>query len=66
MGEIEFSVLTRACLRGRDADEAALTRTINAYQAQRNAAKATINWLFRTQHARSKLHRLYPRNSTSD
>ena len=63
MAEIEFSVLTRACLRGRHADEAALTSTINAYQAQRNAAKATIDWLFSTQDARTKLHRLYPFNS---
>ena len=63
MAEIEFSVLTRACLRGRNADEAALTRTINAYQAQRNAAKVTIYWRFSTQHARSKPHRLNPFNS---
>ena len=66
MAEIEFSVLTRACLRGRNADEAALTRTISAYQAQRNAAKATINWRFNTQDARTKLHRLYPCNSNID
>ena len=63
MAEIEFSVLTRACLKGRNPDETALQRAINAYEAERNAAGATVNWRFTTQDARSKLHRLYPFNS---
>ena len=63
MAEIEFSVLTRACLKGRNPDETALKRAINAYEVQRNAAKASINWRFSTQDARTKLHRLYPFNS---
>ena len=63
MAEIEFSVLTRACLQGRNPDETALQRAINAYEAERNAAGATINWRFNTQDARAKLHRLYPFNS---
>ena len=42
MAEIEFSVLTRACLQGRNPDETALQRAINAYEAERNAARATI------------------------
>ncbi len=66
MAEIEFSVLTRACLQGRNPDETALQRAINAYEAERNAARATINWRFNTQDARSKLHRLYPFNSNID
>ncbi len=63
MAEIEFSVLTRDCLRGRHGDEAALVGAINAYEARRNDAKSTIKWRFSTQDARSKLHRLYPCNS---
>ena len=63
MSEIEFSILTRACPRGRNGDDVALARAINDYEAQRNAAKATINWRFRTEDARTKLHRLYPFNS---
>ena len=55
MAEIEFSVLTRACLQGRNPDETALQRAINAYEVQRNASKATINWRFNTQDARTKL-----------
>ena len=66
MAEIEFSVLTRACLQGRNPDETALQRAINAYEVQRNASKATINWRFNTQDARTKLHRLYPFNSKID
>ena len=63
MAEIEFSVLTRDCLRGRHGDEAALVGAIDAYENRRNTAKATIDWCFSTQDARSKLHRLYPCNS---
>ena len=66
MAEIEFSVLTRACLQGRYPDEPDLERAINAYEAERNAAGATINWSFSTQDARTKLHRLYPFNSKID
>ena len=60
MAEIEFSVLTRACLQGRNPDAPALQRAIGVYEAERNAKGATINWRFRTQDARTKLHRFYP------
>ena len=63
MAEIEFSVLTRDCLRGRHGDDLALAGAIDAYEARRNAARATIHWRFSTQDARTKLHRLYPCNS---
>ena len=66
MAEIEFGVLTRACLKGRHADEGSLARSIRACQNRRNAARATIGWRFGTQDARSKLHRLYPRHSKID
>ena len=51
---------TRACLQGRNPDELALHRAINAYEAERNAKGTTINWRFTTQDARTKLQRLYP------
>ena len=66
MAEIEFSILTRACLQGRNGHDVALARAISAHEAQRNAAKATINWRFSTQDARTKLHRLYPFHSKID
>lgn len=60
MAEIEFSVLTRACLKGRNPDADALQRQITAYQTQRNAAAIPINWRFSTDDARIKFHRFYP------
>ena len=63
MAEIEFSVLTRDCLQGRHGDEPAFAAAIAAYEARRNASKATIDWRFSTEDARTKLHRLYPCNS---
>jgi hypothetical protein len=62
MAEIEFSVLARSCLKKRVPNEAALHREIQALEGERNAARATIHWRFSTQHARAKLHRLYPSN----
>ena len=63
MAEIEFSVLARACLKGRNPDEDALHKNIRAYEAERNAARATINWRFTTKDARATLRRLYPDTS---
>ena len=60
MAEIEFSVLARTCLKGRNADEDALQRNISACEAERNYARATINWRFTTKQARTKMRRLYP------
>ena len=37
MAEIEFSVLSRACLKGRNPDADALQRQITAYETERNA-----------------------------
>ena len=59
MAEIEFSVLSRSCLKQRLPDEETLRREVQALVGERNAARATINWRFNTQDARTKLHRLY-------
>ena len=63
MAEIEFSVLARACLRGRNGDEDSLERAVSACVSERNAAAATINWRFTAKDARTKLRRLYPDTS---
>ena len=63
MAEIEFSVLSRSCLRQRLPDEEALRREVQALVTERNVARASINWRFNTQDARVKLHRLYPFDS---
>ena len=66
MAEIEFSVLSRSCLKQRLSDEVALRREVQALVTERNAAGATINWRFNTRDARTKLHRLYPSDCTVD
>jgi len=60
MAEIEFSVLSRNCLRQRLADEETLCREIKALERKRNETRAVIKWRFTTGDARKKLHRLYP------
>jgi hypothetical protein len=55
-----LSILARQCLDRRIPDEATLTAEVQAYQARRNAAQATIDWRFSVEDARQKLHRLYP------
>ena len=66
MAEIEFSVLSRSCLKQRLPDQEALQREVQALVKERNAARATIHRRFNTQDARTRLHRLYPFDSTVD
>ena len=66
MAEIEFSVLSRSCLRQRIPDQETLGREVQALVRERNAAQSIINWRFNTQNARTKLHRLYPFDSKVD
>ena len=63
MAEMGFSVLARACLRGRNPDADSLERAVNASVSERNATAAPINWRFTSRDARRKLHRLYPCHS---
>ena len=63
MAEIEFSVLARACLKGRNPNKEALQKSISFYEAERNGAAATIYWRFTARNARTKLRRLYPDTS---
>ena len=58
MAEIELSILQQQCLDRRIPDEATLTREIAAWEAQRNAEQATIDWRFAVTDARKKLKRL--------
>ena len=63
MTEIEFSFFSRSYLRQRLPNEESLCREVHALELERNEAQARINWRFSIQHARTKLHRLYPINS---
>jgi DDE superfamily endonuclease len=60
MAELEFAVLSRQCLDRRLPDQATLQGEIGAWEAQRNAARAAVQWRFTVAQARSKLRRLYP------
>ena len=60
MAEIELSVLSRQCLDRRIPDQATLSREVAAWEAERNAMQATVEWRFTTADARIKLKHLYP------
>ena len=60
MAEIELSVLSRQCLDRRIPDQEVLTAEVAAWEEERNATGATINWRFTTADARIKLKHLYP------
>lgn len=63
MAEIEFSILQRQCLARRLADEPALKQESAFWEERRNEQKATIDWRFSLDDARTKLKRLYPSTS---
>ena len=61
MVEIEIGVMITQCLGRRIPDKATLMTEIAAWERQRNAHEARINWMFTVDRAREKLGRLYPR-----
>ena len=60
MVEIEIGVLRGQCLERRIDSAEQLSQEIAAWEQQRNAAGARINWMFTTNRARAKLARAYP------
>lgn len=60
MVEIEIGVLQSQCLDRRIGQRRRLIEEIAAWEHQRNADGATINWMFTTERARTKLARAYP------
>ena len=60
MVEIEIGVLRGQCLDRRIAERQRLVAKIAAWERQRNAAGARVNWMFTTERARAKLARAYP------
>ena len=63
MAEIELSVFSRYCLKGRIANEMELRKKIGALESGRNGAAAMIRRRFTTLDARLKLQHVYPLNS---
>ena len=64
MVEIEIGVLRGQCLNRRIDDKGILIREIDAWEQQRNAEGARINWMFTTDKAREKLRKAYPVNES--
>lgn len=60
IAECEISALSRQCLQRRIPDMDTLTREVDAWKRERNAATVRINWRFNTSDARIKLKKLYP------
>ena len=59
MVEIEIGNLYRQCLDRRIGSMDLLKSELAAWENQRNREKASINWLFDVDKARTKLHRTY-------
>lgn len=61
IAEIELAALTTQCLNRRIGGKDELERQVTAWQDLRNRQRSRVVWQFRTEHARIKLRRLYPR-----
>ncbi len=61
MVEIEIGVLRGQCLDRRIASRQKLAAEVAAWERQRNAGGARINWMFSTNQARDKMARAYPK-----
>ena len=60
VAECELSVLSSQCTDRRIPDEDTLRREVAAWEQERNAKHAIVDWHFSTDDARVKLKRLYP------
>jgi hypothetical protein len=60
MAEVEISVLTEQCLDRRLGSQLIVAREVGAWEGERNAIRATIDWRFTIPNARDKLKKLYP------
>jgi len=60
MAEVEISVLTEQCLYRRLGSQVIVASEVGAWESERNAARATIDWRFMIPNARDKLKKLYP------
>jgi transposase len=61
MVEIEIGVLAGQCLDRRIESYNRLVAETAAWEKQRNAARARINWMFTTEKARAKMGKAYPK-----
>jgi len=64
IAEIEWAVLSNACLSRRMPDEETLRKEVHANVRERNQKAQPVNGRFTTQDARRKMARLYPSVTT--
>ncbi len=60
MVEIEIGVLRTQCIDRRIGERSLLESEVAAWERQRNASNARIQWMFTVEKARLKMGRLYP------
>jgi hypothetical protein len=60
MAEIEFSALSRQCLRQRIGSIQKMKILVEAWQQQRNQEKMKISWSYTTEDARRSFKKFYP------
>jgi hypothetical protein len=60
MAEVEISVITEQCFDRRLGSQVIVASEVGAWESERNAARATIDWRFTVPNARDKLMKLYP------
>jgi len=60
MAEVEISVLTEQWLDRRLASQVIVASEVGAWESERNAFRATIDWRFTIPNTRNKLKKLYP------
>jgi transposase len=65
MVEIEIGVMVGQCLDRRIPDKDTLVAEVVAWERQRNAERARINWMFTVERARAKLGKAYPVPTTA-
>jgi DDE superfamily endonuclease len=58
--EIEFAVISPQGLNRRLGDQETVRRAVAAWESQRHAARATVEWRLTTAKARRKLKHIYP------
>ncbi|MDX8523741.1 transposase, partial [Mesorhizobium sp. MSK_1335] len=66
MVEIEIGVLRSQCLDRRIESHQRLIVEVAAWEHQRNASGARINWMFSTEQARLKLAKAYPKPTAKE
>lgn len=66
MVEIEIGVLRAQCLDRRIDNRATLETEVAAWERERNASQARIEWMFTTETARVKMGRAYPVIATAN